>query len=668
MKTTIPSKGVGLRTQPRPRMPYTTGHILIYAGCLLIILVIGWLSLKAFRMYGSYRAMTEQLTVLETDPAQLELSKVQKSARIILTELDNLTTEAQPLLSVAPALGWLPGYGADLQALPLLVAVGRDLSQAGLLVEEALTPLFAPGDATGNSLPTIVADLAGRAEEIKTIRLRLQAYQTTLATLETASLSPRLASRVGQLQEYLPTIIAGLQVAEALPALLGADSPSTYLILTQNADEIRPSGGYINAAGHIIIDRGQIVDLVMEDSYAVDHLSPDYPYPPLPLYQYMAADYWVLRDAGWSPDFPTTARTTLALYELGQGLSADGVIALDQHALPYLLQAFKPLQVDGDQVTSENIVSLMRQHWAPAPDQGFDDAWWLQRKSFMLDLAQTMRQTVEQDFGAINLSLLVQGLQQALAERHILLYVNDPMTAELLAGAGWDGSLPPTQGDYLMLVEANLGFNKASAIIERQMQHQVMLAADGSAEAQTSLFYHHPAPDQDQGCRPEPRYDPVYEQNMARCYWNYGRLLVPVAADLIRGPSQVVGGQYLLRGEPTTGEIDTVLLSAEKKSWGQLFLLPTGENLSLDYVYKLPPNTARPVGDSWQYSLYLQKQAGTLTLPTEVIIKLPAAAQFLSSQPTPLAAEKGKIIYQLDLRTDQIIDLIYRLGSSVEGE
>ncbi|HSH13413.1 MAG TPA: DUF4012 domain-containing protein, partial [Desulfurivibrionaceae bacterium] len=260
-----------------------------------------------------------------------------------------------------------------------------------------------------------------------------------------------------------------------MPELLGAESPRTYLILTQNSDELRPAGGYITAAGHIVFDRGQIVEFVMQDSYTVDRLSEAYPYPPEPLYQYMAADYWVLRDASWSPDFPTAARTAIRLYELGQNVSTEGVVALDQQALPYLLRAIGPLEVGGEQVTDANVIPLMRQHWAPQAGQAQAGAWWSQRKSFMLALAEKIRSRLEQELGPDDLPLLAAALPEALAEKHILIHLEDPHWAELLAEWNWNGALQSTGGDYLMVVEANLGFNKASALVERQLNYQVDL-------------------------------------------------------------------------------------------------------------------------------------------------------------------------------------------------
>jgi hypothetical protein len=566
-------------------------------------------------------------------------------------------------LPLLPYLGWVPVYGRDLQALPHLLLAGRDVGRVSMFLAGTLAAIVEPRpEAEGAELlPDLVRLLSEVEPELGQAELVLQRHQAALTALDEEQLSPGLALRAGQFKQALNHLYSGLRLLRTLPALLGAGSPQTYLILMQNSDELRPTGGYITAAGHLVFEQGRITEFVMQDSYAVDHLSEAYPYPPRPLYEYMAADYWVLRDASWSPDFPAAARTAIYLYELGQGLPANGVIALNQQALPYLLRALKPLQVEGERVTPDNVIELMRQHWAPEIGQNQDRSWWSQRKSFMLALAETIEQKFEQETREIDLPVLMAALAQALSEKHILVYLDQSAWNEFLVEKNWAGALQPVQSDYLMVAEANVGFNKASALVERRLSYQVSLAGDGSAEAQARLTYRHPAPKHEARCSRELRYDPIYRQNMERCYWNYLRLIVPAGALLSSGPGVVVEGQYLLRGQATTGTIDTESLGADKKSWGQLLLLAPQETMSLDYSYTLPPGTARLVENHQAYTLYLQKQPGAGAMEAEVVVTLPEEGQFLSSQPLPESRQGRVITYRLSLTTDREIDLYYSM-------
>jgi hypothetical protein len=280
----------------------------------------------------------------------------------------------------------------------------------------------------------------------------------------------------------------------------------------------------------------------------------------------------------------------------------------------------------------------------------------------MLDLAETIRLKFEQ--GSVDLDWLLLGdaLGQALREKHMLIYLNDRQWAEFLLEQNWAGSLVSTQGDYLMVVDANVGFNKASAAVERSIRYQVSLAADGSTNSHLSLLYQHQAQKRAEECIINLNYDPTYEMNIQRCYWNYQQLIVPATAQLASGPKTIVDGRSLLDRQPTTGVLDVVAISSAKSSWGQLFVLAPQETIALDYVYALPAQTAYRVEEHWEYHLYLQKQPGTLNGTAQIEVSLPPGAQPLNSQPQPVEQREGVLAYQLDLSTDQEIQIWYSLS------
>ena len=56
----------------------------------------------------------------------------------------------------------------------------------------------------------------------------------------------------------------GLELAQALPSLLGADKPAEYLLLAQNPDELRATGGFIGAVGVLTLDQGRPGEIAME--------------------------------------------------------------------------------------------------------------------------------------------------------------------------------------------------------------------------------------------------------------------------------------------------------------------------------------------------------------------------------------------------------------------
>ena len=135
---------------------------------------------------------------------------------------------------------------------------------------------------------------------------------------------------VGRIDELSPLVETYAAVSDRLPAILGWDGPRRYLVLTQNPAELRPTGGYIGSYGILTFDRGRPTERTFRDSALLD-FPWDFPFmkPPTELTNYLLGpgQPWQFADANWSPDFPTSARDALRLYENESGDDRiDGVI------------------------------------------------------------------------------------------------------------------------------------------------------------------------------------------------------------------------------------------------------------------------------------------------------------------------------------------------------
>ena len=85
-------------------------------------------------------------------------------------------------------------------------------------------------------------------------------------------------------------VIAVSVTKPVLPAIMGIDGPRHYLIVAQNEDEIRPTGGFITGGGVLTVDNGRIVNINFIDANYIDAWSEDrhsltkpYSAPPAPL-------------------------------------------------------------------------------------------------------------------------------------------------------------------------------------------------------------------------------------------------------------------------------------------------------------------------------------------------------------------------------------------------
>ena len=130
-------------------------------------------------------------------------------------------------------------------------------------------------DITG--LEEFITLLDGTGSELSTLVPQATELERKIALLPTDALHSSIAPDVIRLQELAPMIPAGLQIAPALPGLLGYTEPKSYLILVQNNHELRATGGFLTAAGLMTIDKGNIIDLDFVDSYKLSSKTGIYP-------------------------------------------------------------------------------------------------------------------------------------------------------------------------------------------------------------------------------------------------------------------------------------------------------------------------------------------------------------------------------------------------------
>jgi hypothetical protein len=323
----------------------------------------------------------------------------------------------------------------------------------------------------------------------------------------------------------------------------------------------------------------------------------------------MAADLWVLRDANWSPDFPTSADVARALYAQDQGIETDGAVALDLEAVRLLVGAVGPLTVPGvaEPITGANALQWMKSAWEnPTAAQGADGQpagdWWAKRKDFMGELVKAALAKL-QGGGDLDAIALARALYASLDGRHLQAAVDDPDLAALLAQRGWDGGLRlPERSDFLGVVDSNVGFNKANSFVREALDYRVE-DVQGGLEATLTITYIHGAPaGAETICDRTAGYGPDYGSLSARCYWDYLRVYTAPDAELIES-----SGLNNAATEP--GEAGATVFTGD-------FVLKPGDVQVVKLRYRLPASLAP--GTNGPYQLFVRKQAGASDLPLVV--------------------------------------------------
>ncbi len=446
----------------------------------------------------------------------------------------------------------------------------------------------------------------------------------------------------------LPTLaVDGLLLA---PELLGGGQERLFLIVVQNSDELRATGGFVSSVVAVRMQGHRLLSLDYMNSYDVETEGYAMPPAPEPLQVYMKAAGLVFRDANWSPDWPTSAQVLAALYQASRGDTVHGVVAVDTALLHLALEAIGPVPVEayGVTITAENLLETAEMFWE-TPQEGASLAerkvnlWsWLQhRKDFGGVFLQAGQARLEQ-FAMGDWLRLATALSEGARRKHLQIWALQSANAgQDLARAGWAGAVYRGEGDALMVVDANVGYNKVDRNIERSIAYTLSLA-EGAPTATVQLTYRNHATAELAACIHEPQVLESYEALTQQCYWNYVRVLAPRGIELL----QAAGSEYAI----------DVGLEQGRASLGTLLVVPPGQERTLTFTYRLPADLVACADGLCRYRLTVQKQAGTDAVPLAVSADL---------SPDSLEAQgwqrgEGALTLRTTLETDRTVAWSWR--------
>jgi hypothetical protein len=374
----------------------------------------------------------------------------------------------------------------------------------------------------------------------------------------------------------------------------------------------------------------------------------------------MGIEQWVLRDANWSPDFPTVARNASYLYQLKQGRAVSDVLAFEPAAVQLLLGAIGPVSVDDypEPVSVDNLVAYMR-------DQ-YNQQFTTDRKAFLETLGRAIIARLEAAPGKVDSLALARAAERALDERHLLIAVGDPTTAAVLRRRGWDGAVQPGDADFLMVVDSNVGYNKVNPNIRQKLAYSVDLRDPNRPQAELAVHQANPTSipgecRQSQTERPGPDW---YEQLLVGCYWDYMRVLTPGGSQLLAADTQPTPGKWMLSGFSDDGAIAQFEGEAGATTFATLVVVPSKAERTTSVRYRLPKQVVERDAQGWRYRLHIQKQPGRPLEACTVSVRLPRQAELVASSVAPSRQADGTLHFALDLATDQEIEVLFRAPGS----
>ncbi|HEY8746072.1 MAG TPA: DUF4012 domain-containing protein [Chloroflexota bacterium] len=392
----------------------------------------------------------------------------------------------QPLFSPA-----LRSRGAAIEVQQGTAALTAVVDGAAL-AEDVLGVLPAFLDATSaanTNRQTLLQQLSQQRPALASALVLTSNLDREIGVVRGGKLRQALAPSLAQEQRDVPLAEESLRFALAAPALLGADGPTSYLVVAQDPADIRPTGGFMGSWGVLTLNQGQISGLKYQGYVPWEDVRDpqrNWPLETAPMQRYLGFCCLDMQDANWYPDFPTTA---LVLEQFSQGdqpAPLSGVIAFDPALVQMLLRVTGPVDLPAQHVTvtDSNLVDLANLYEGRGPIP--PPSGQALGKQFLTLVAQALVARITHD-PHLSLSSLLSALLPLLNDKHILLAFNAPDPAAVVADLGWDGAVATPAGDYLLVDETSMSDNKIDGSIARSITDTVKLAPDGSADVTAAI-------------------------------------------------------------------------------------------------------------------------------------------------------------------------------------
>lgn len=309
------------------------------------------------------------------------------------------------------------------------------------------------------------------------------------------------------------------RTTKMLPGLLkiiGADADtvgdSSFIVLLQNSDEIRPSGGFIGSYLRVRMAQGIMEEMNIEDVYDIDDGFKAVIEPPREIKK--LTDRWFFRDANYHGDFRISGEKALELYEKERSehseaqakeqavkkitleeISVTGgdfqsipktVFAVNHTLLGELLDVTGPIEIEGltHPLTAENYRHVFT-YMIESKTEGLEDP-----KKILKKFAPVFQKRL---FQKANAEKVQQILLREMTQRNILGFSRDKDIQKFFEELGIDGSMRETgeNEDYLAIILSSFSGNKSDAFMNQEVTHDTIFETNGEVLDQLTITREH---------------------------------------------------------------------------------------------------------------------------------------------------------------------------------
>jgi len=518
--TTSKIRPLNLDDNPRAKMVLKPWQKWLLGSAIFLGLVIVLGGLMAFQVYTvaqELKSQAQEVEILARGSYDAFKAQNLPETEAKLQQVQDKFQGVKATYQKLSFYGKIPIIGAYYQdGENALIAAEHGIA-AGLKGSKAITPyadvLGFKGEGTfaGGTAENRIKILIETLDKVEPVFDEIIG-ELTLANEALAKINPQRYPVSFQNKEVRPKLMAiqktsadSLQmigefkpVIQQLPSIAGGKGQRRkYLVLFQNNNELRPTGGFLTAYAVIYVEDGKVALEKSDDIYELDKKFAKKIAIPVELGKYLTTEkYFNLRDMNISPDFKISMDQFFENYQTikSEPSNVDGIIAIDTEVLKKLVAILGPIEIPGYGTFSAEIdkrcdcpqivYALSEIITKPTPYLRAD------RKGILGPMMQTI---LNKAYGAPKQlwPQLFEMAWQSLEGRNIQMYfMNEQDQAAALAVNAGGRMLAPANGkDFLAIVDANLGGAKSNLFVDYEVKQVVSKPENGQLTKTVEITY-----------------------------------------------------------------------------------------------------------------------------------------------------------------------------------
>lgn len=289
-----------------------------------------------------------------------------------------------------------------------------------------------------------------------------------------------LKARIGYYQNLADQVYSFSLV---MPKMVGDGGKRSYLLMLQDNRNLRQGGGKLVAYCQLFFETGRLVNSKCGGVEELDKQLSEKVVAPADLKAELGNLEWNLQNSNFDVDFPANAKWAQWFYNKETESLVNGVMVWDLSAVGEILQSTGGLQLPGKYATvsKENLYELSESY---KNDSEF--------------LPTVQKELVNKLFFASNKNWFKVGgvLREELKQKHVLVYMSEPILFSQVNLLGWGGVFPRKaiervgeREEFLAVFENNLTDNLVNEDLQRKYLLESNLDEKGGIGHKLSLSY-----------------------------------------------------------------------------------------------------------------------------------------------------------------------------------